>query len=246
MEPPPVTHVPRPAQALRHALACSLLLAATATAGEPALDPVDLALLGTHLIQHSDEASFIAFHAQATGTTRADIERTQLPPFRSRLARQKARAAGDGDSGAVFIAMSDALARVQCTSREPAGAVPATADGEETRIVRVRCLYPAIHHIDPEAPAAQGEGPIIAGSNRSWASYRRELAGPADTPVEFTWVFHRNPAQGRPLWQPLPFAFEQNHMLMHAALSAASMPGGTLQMVREAADEAEAEARQVP
>ncbi|WMJ69774.1 hypothetical protein [Stenotrophomonas sp. 24(2023)] len=238
--------VPRPVQALRHALACSLLLAATAVAGDTPLEPVDLALLGTHLIQHGDDESFIRFHVQASGTTREDIARIQLPRFRTSMAQLRAQAARDGDKGNAFLAAREALTRVQCAPKGPASATATTAEGEETRIVRIRCLYPTLHHIDADAPAPQGEGPVIAGSNRSWATYRRELSGPADTPLEFTWVFHRNPAQGRPLWQPQPFNYEQNNLLMGVALSATSVPGGTLDMIRQAADEAEADARNVP
>lgn len=220
-------------------LAAAVLAAISTHANASEVSPEEVATLGMSMVLQQDDESFIRFYAHVTDRTEQDVRENLLGEAREGLDANMAAAAKEAGGGhSLFLVMTEALRRINCTPVLPGKAVERNTDGSEAVTVLMRCMIPEIRHIEADAPSDTTNGELIPGTNRSWKSYLEDLRRPATVAVNFEWGLRRDADRGLPRWTPYPFVLETVQMKAYLAISPVSLPGGTVKSINAIQDHA--------
>lgn len=185
-------------------------------------------MLGMRAILQEDDDAYARFYALTTDNAEAQIHGIVLRERRRVLDEIMAESIKDANDGpSLHQAGLEAKHRVSCAPLPGGKVSDPHGDGAETVIVRVRCMFPEIRHIEDGAVPDVAEDQLVPCSNRSKASYLQDLGGPAIVPIDFKWTLLRTPGPGAPRWQVYPGVFTTNLTTADMALSPCSMAGET-------------------
>lgn len=184
-------------------------------------------MLGMRVILQEDDDAHERFYALTTDRAEQQIRKIVLLEHRRVMNEIMAESIKDANGGpSLHQAQLEAQHRVHCAPIPGSKMSDPHGDGAETVIVRVRCMFPEIRHIEDGAVPDVAEDELVSCSNRSKASYLQDLTGPATVPIDFTWTLLRTPGARAPRWQVYPGVFTTNLTIAGLALSPCSMPGG--------------------